>query len=85
MKTFIATIKDKIAKGETLFYNSKGDKRAFQLCVKHLSSAVSLGYAILIQETLYILKPCLLVDFQSETVSRLDKGDKLTVTELKEL
>jgi len=84
MKTFFERIQSNIAMHEPQFYNSAGDPLAYKMGVKHLSSAVYLGFAELIQDTLYIKKNFLLVDFDRQTLTQIFKGDKLTVTPLEE-
>lgn len=84
MNDFFETIRKKISANEPLFYNSSGNKYAFKLGVKHLSSALFLGYAYDHQGILYIEKDLTLVDFQTETFTLILKGSKLTITPLEE-
>jgi len=84
MKQFFETITEKISTNEPLFYNSSGNKYAFKLGVKHLSSTLYLGYAYEHQGILYIEKDLTLVDFEKEQFTLILKGSKLTLTPLEE-
>ena len=84
MKLFFETIKEKIANNEPLFYNTSGDKQAFKLGVKHLSSTLFLGYAYEHQGILYIEKDLTLVDFEEEKFTLILRGSKMTITPLEE-
>ena len=84
MKQFFETIREKISANEALFYNSSGNKDAYKLGVKHLSSALFLGYAYEHQGILYIEKDLTLVDFEREKFTLILKGSKLTITPLEE-
>jgi len=84
MNDFFETIKEKITANEPLFYNDRGNKYAFKLGVKHLSSTLFLGFAYEHQGILYIEKDLTLVDFNKETFTLILKGSKLTITPLEE-
>jgi hypothetical protein len=64
--------------GKELFYNSSGNKIAYQLGVKHLSSAEYLGFAdTLPNKSIRVKKPFLLVDFENGTISEIKKDTLL--------
>jgi len=84
MNEFFQTIKEKIGNNEPLFYNSAGNKHAYKLGVKHLSSALFLGYAYEHQGILYVEKDLTLVDFDTEKFTLILRGSKLTLTPLEE-
>jgi hypothetical protein len=84
MNNFVQTIKEKISNNEPLFYNTSGNKEAFKLGVKHLSSSLFLGFAHTHQGVLYIDKDLTLVDFETQSFTLILKGSKLTITPLKE-
>jgi hypothetical protein len=64
--------------GKELFYNSSGNKIAYQLGVKHLSSAEYLGFAdTLPNKSIRVKKPFLLVDFEKGTISEIKKDTLL--------
>ena len=63
---------------ETLFYNNTGLKEAYQLGVKHISSAEFLGYAdSLPNGDLRIKKTFSLVDFEKNEVIKIQKGSTI--------
>lgn len=69
-----------IAKKEniSLFYNNTGLKEAYQLGVKHITSAEFLGYADRLPNgDLRIKKVFLLVDFENNEVIKIQKGSTL--------
>jgi len=67
-----------IAEGKPLFYNSSGNKLAYQLGVKHLGSAEFLGFAdSLPNGDLRLRKSLLLVDFEKNEIIEIDKGETL--------
>lgn len=69
--------------GDILFYNSSGLKEAYQLGVKHISSAEFLGYAdTLPNSDLMIKKTFLLVDFKKNEVVRIQKGSRIKPVKL---
>ncbi len=71
-------IKEAKRDGNALFYNSSGLKQAYQLGVKHISSAEFLGYAdTLPNADLMIKKTFLLVDFEKNQVVRIQKGSRI--------
>ncbi|MBE0497682.1 MAG: hypothetical protein IBX43_00400 [Campylobacterales bacterium] len=64
--------------GKELFYNSSGNKRAYQLGVKHLSSAEYLGFAdTLPNKSIRVKKPFLLVDFENGKIVEIKKDTLL--------
>jgi len=66
-----------------LFYNDTGTKKAYQLGVKHLSSAEFLGYADQLPNgDLRIKKELLLVDFEKNEIIRIQKGSLITPVKL---
>lgn len=70
--------------GKELFYNSSGNKIAYQLGVKHLSSAEYLGFAdTLPNKSIRVKKTFLLVDFESGTISEIKKDTLLLPLALK--
>ena len=84
MNIFFQTIKEKIGNNEPLFYNSSGNKYAFKLGVKHLSSTLFLGYAYEHQAILYVERDFTLVDFDTQKFTLILRGSKLTLTPLEE-
>ena len=78
MSNFSILVKEAKKDGSTLFYNSSGLKKAYQLGVKHISSAEFLGFAdALPNKDLIIKKTFLLVDFENEEVIRIQKGSRI--------
>jgi hypothetical protein len=62
----------------SLFYNNIGSKEAYQLGVKHITSAEFLGYADRLPNgDLRIKKMFLLVDFEKNKVIKIQKGSTL--------
>ena len=84
MKTFLEKVQNNIRIHEPQFYNSSGDPLAYKIGVKHLSSAIFLGFAQEVHGTLYVKKNFLLVDFDRQTLTQIFKGDKLTITPLED-
>jgi len=81
------SLKEKIftlqKEGKSLFYNSSGNKLAYQLGVKHLSSAEFLGYAdTLPNGDLRLRKLLILVDFEKNKIIEIEKGSALTPMKL---
>ena len=75
MSEFNEKIKVAKEEGNSLFYNSSGSKRAYQLGVKHIGSAEFLGFAdTLPNGDLRIKKMFLLVDFEKSEVMHIQKG-----------
>jgi len=70
-------------KNKTLFYNNTGIKKAYQLGVKHLSSAEYLGFADQLPNgDLRIKKELLLVDFEKNEIISIQKGSLITPVKL---
>jgi len=70
-------------KRKTLFYNDTGTKKAYQLGVKHLTSAEFLGFADQLPNgDLQIKKELLLVDFKTNEIIRVQKGSRITPVKL---
>jgi hypothetical protein len=70
-------------KKKSLFYNDAGNKKAYQLGVKHLSSAEFLGFAdSLPNGDLRIKKELLLVDFERNEIIRIQEGSLITPVKL---
>jgi hypothetical protein len=68
---------------KTLFYNSTGAKKAYQLGVKHLGSAEFLGFADQLPNgDLRIKKEFLLVDFEKNEILKIEKGSRITPVKL---
>jgi hypothetical protein len=62
-----------------LFYNTSGSKTAYQLGVKHISSAEYLGFAdSLPNGDLYIKKDFLLIDFEKNKVFEISRNMRIT-------
>ena len=69
--------------GKALFYNTSGSKTAYQLGVKHITSAEFLGYADRLPNgNLRIKKVFLLVDFENNEVIKIQKGSTLRPVKL---
>lgn len=69
--------------GKTLFYNTSGSKLAYQLGVKHISSAEYLGFAdTLPNGDLRIKKDLILIDFERELLLNLNKSSLITPIKL---
>jgi hypothetical protein len=62
---------------EPLFYNSEGDKKAYQLCIRHLSAATTFGLStfsngyVIPNDVLYI------VDLEEEKIVPISNPIKL--------
>lgn len=82
MKNFEKIVRDEIEQGHTLFYNSDGDKRAYQLGIKHLSSAEHLGFTQRIAGYEKVISSFYLVDLEKETITLIIEGSKLTLVPL---
>lgn len=70
----------RLAKDENkdLFYNSSGSKKAYQLGIKHISSAEYLGFAdTLPNGDLYVKKDFLIIDFEENKVLEILKNMKI--------
>jgi len=68
---------------KSLFYNSSGNKLAYQLGVKHLSSAEFLGYAdTLPNGDLRLRKLLILVDFEKNKIIEIAKASSITPIKL---
>ncbi len=71
---------------DTLFYNSEGSKEAYQLGVKHISSAEFLGFAdCLPNGNLRIKKSFSLVDFENNELIKIQKGFVITPIKLENI
>lgn len=69
--------------GKELFYNSSGSKTAYQLGVKHLSSAEYLGFAdTLPDKSMRVKKAFLLVDFEKGKIVEIKKDTLLLLVSL---
>ncbi len=84
MNNFFQTIKEKISNNEPLFYNTSGSIEAYKSGVKHLSSALFLGYGHTHQGVLYVDQDFTLVDFNNQKFTLILKGSKLTISPLEE-
>ncbi len=68
---------------KNLFYNGTGTKKAYQLGVKHLSSAEYLGFADRLPNgDLRIKEAFLLVDFEKNEIIQIQKGSLITLVKL---
>ena len=65
-----------------LFYNSTGSTEAYKLCVRHLSSAMSTGVAILKNGYMHPKKTLHLVDLEYEKILRIEEKIKLIALEI---
>ncbi len=73
--TLIRLTKDE---NRDLFYNSSGSKKAYQLGIKHISSAEYLGFAdTLPNGDLYVKKDFLIIDFEENKVLEILKNMKI--------
>jgi len=78
MSDIYKTIKRAKKGKHTLFYNSSGSKLAYQLGVKHISSAEFLGFAeSLPNGELRTKKTFLLVDFEKNEVIKIQNGSSI--------
>ena len=83
MENFKSKILSLQTAGKPLFYNSSGNKMAYQLGVKHLSSAEFLAYAdSLPNGDLRLRKLLILVDFEKKEIVVLEKGSRITPVKL---
>ena len=65
--------------GKALFYNTSGSKLAYQLGVKHISSAEFLGFAHRLPNgDLRIRKDFILVNFEKKEIIKILQGSSLT-------
>jgi len=86
MNNFLEEIARAKETDSDLFYNTTGSKQAYQLGIKHLSSAEYLGYALRLPNgDLHIQKKLLLVDFKKNEIVEILKGSRLTPIALKML
>lgn len=70
-------------KKKELFYNETGNKKAYQLGVKHLGSAEFLGFAEQLPNgDLRVKKEFLLVDFKKNEIIKIQKGSHITPVKL---
>jgi len=86
MNEFLEEIE--VAKGseKELFYNSSGSKQAYQLGVKHISSAEFLGFALRLPDAdLRVTKEFLLVDFEKKEIIQITQGERIHPVKLKSL
>lgn len=68
-----------IKENKDLFYNTSGSKTAYQLGVKHISSAEYLGFAeSLPNKNIRAKKVFFLVDFENKTINMVQKETILT-------
>ena len=68
---------------KNLFYNETGTKKAYQLGVKHLSSAEFLGFAEQLPNgDLRVKKEFLLVDFEKNKIIKIQKDAHITPVKL---
>jgi len=74
MENFSEKISALQHQSDALFYNSSGDVLAYKLRLKHLSSAVFLGYALQIGTSIVIRKPIYLIDMQKKSITYVEKG-----------
>ena len=75
MSDIYKTIETAKKENMPLFYNNTGSKKAYQLGVKHISSAEFLGYAdTLPNGDLRIRRAFLLVDFKKNEIIKIQKG-----------
>lgn len=65
-----------------LFYNSTGSTVAYKLCIRHLSSAMSAGFAILKNGYMYPKESLYLVDLENEKILQIDEKIKLIKLEV---
>ncbi len=71
---------------ETLFYNTEGSKEAYQLGVKHISSADYLGFAdTLPNGDLRAKKTFILVDFEKNELITIQKGSQIRPVKLENI
>lgn len=69
-----------------LFYNTSGSKQAYQLGVKHISSAEFLGFAdTLPNGDFYVKKDFLLIDFEEKKVFEISRNMRITPVPLQNL
>jgi len=72
------------AQDKDMFYNSSGSKQAYQLGIKHINSAESLGYCLRLPNgDLHIQKELLLVDFEKNEIIKILKGSRISPVKLK--
>jgi len=69
MQNFVNSIKDRITKGDILFYNTSGNPEAFKLCVRHLSYAEHIGLGSLRKGFFTPNSNVSLVDFDKEEIN----------------
>lgn len=79
MENFLDQITQAKTENKTLFYNSSGSKQAYQLGIKHISSAEFLGFALKLPNAkLRIRKAFLLVDFEKKEIKQIHQGDTIS-------
>jgi len=84
MQNLIKEIHKAKEKKKDLFYNTSGSKQAYQLGVKHISSAEFLGFAdALPNGDLLIKKEFLLIDFEKKDIRLISKNARITPINLK--
>lgn len=83
MSTFLEKIRLAKQEKKPLFYNNSGSKKAYQLGVKHISSADFLGFADKLPNgDLRLKENLILVDFEKEELLPIDKKSIITPVEL---
>ncbi len=83
MENFKSKILSLQTAGKPLFYNSSGNKTAYQLGVKHISAAEFLAYAdSLPNGDLRLRKLLILVNFEKKKIVTLAKGSRITPVRL---
>ena len=65
-----------------LFYNSTGSTEAYKLCIRHLSSAMSVGVATLKSGYMHPKEVLHLVDLENEKILRIEEKIKLIKLEV---
>lgn len=67
------------AADKALFYNTSGSKAAYQLGIKHISSAEYLGFADKLPNgDLYVKKDFLLIDLEEKKVFEISSKMRIT-------
>jgi len=78
MQTLLEKISLLKEDNKTLFYNSSGSKQAYQLNIKHLSSAEFLGFALALPNgSLRITQSFYLVNFEDNFIKKIKVGSLL--------
>lgn len=79
MSDLLSKIRSASEQEKELFYNTSGSKTAYQLGVKHISSAEYLGFADRLPNgDLLIKKDFLLIDFEANKIDEILRGMKIT-------